>query len=229
MSAEACLFVDDVAHNCEGAAKDRHACSPLSRQRAGDLRDSPGCPRAELSPAGLAISCPSRRGPRCRVTASTASSIRRGGERRLRTRLQGIVFGDARHGLASSPRKPAASLSASRRYSPAKPKASIRKSRLGSGWPTRRCAGTGSQHREVMLVQLGERLRVVGLQFGVGNLDPGTDRLAEQLPAGLAADRVGDRAGVRLGLQNQEPCVAQSRGTVDGKAGRGMCRFAADG
>ena len=41
--AEACLFVDDVEVNCEGAAG-RDAGGPLPRQRAGDRRRSaPRC------------------------------------------------------------------------------------------------------------------------------------------------------------------------------------------
>ena len=53
----------------------------------------------------------------------------------------------------------------------------------------------GGEHRDVVLVELGDRLRVVGLELVVGDLvDPGAHRLAEQLAARLAADRVGDRA-----------------------------------
>jgi hypothetical protein len=53
----------------------------------------------------------------------------------------------------------------------------------------------GGEHREVVLVELGQRFRVVDLELAVGDLvDPAADGLAEQLAAGLAADRVGDRA-----------------------------------
>ena len=53
----------------------------------------------------------------------------------------------------------------------------------------------GGEHREVVLVELGQRFRVVDLELVVGDLvDPGADRLAEQLATGLAADRVGDCA-----------------------------------
>jgi hypothetical protein len=46
-----------------------------------------------------------------------------------------------------------------------------------------------------VLVELGDRLRVVDLELGLGDLVyPGADRLAEQLAASLAADGVGDRA-----------------------------------
>ena len=51
----------------------------------------------------------------------------------------------------------------------------------------------GGEHRDIVLVQLGDRQDVVGLQLVLGNLiDPGTDRLAQELAARLAADRVGD-------------------------------------
>ena len=51
----------------------------------------------------------------------------------------------------------------------------------------------GGEHREVVLVELGDRFRVVDLELGVGNLvDPGAHRLAQQLAAGLTTDRVGD-------------------------------------
>src|SRR6185437_5925230 len=50
----------------------------------------------------------------------------------------------------------------------------------------------GGEHREIVLVELRDRLRVVDLELGVGDLvDPGAHRLAEELAAGLTADRVG--------------------------------------
>ncbi len=56
-----------------------------------------------------------------------------------------------------------------------------------------------------MLVELGDGPRVVGLELVVGNLvDPGADRLAEQLPTGLAADRIGDRADGIGGIDEAE-------------------------
>src|SRR3954449_5175955 len=52
----------------------------------------------------------------------------------------------------------------------------------------------GGQHRDVVLVELGDRLRVVLLELLVGDLiDPGPYRFTEELAAGLAADGVGDR------------------------------------
>ena len=54
----------------------------------------------------------------------------------------------------------------------------------------------GGEHRDVVLVELADRLRVVGVELVVGNLvDPGADGLAEKLAAGLAADRVGYDSG----------------------------------
>ena len=48
--------------------------------------------------------------------------------------------------------------------------------------------------RDVVLIELGDGLRVVRLELVVGNLvHPRAHRLAEQLAARLAADRVGDR------------------------------------
>ena len=79
----------------------------------------------------------------------------------------------------------------------------------------------GGEHREVVLVELGERLRVVDLELGVGDLvDPGADRLAEQLAAGLAADRVGncaDRVGWVYEAEGHV-LVANLEAAVDGKA-----------
>ena len=45
MPAEACLFVDDVEVNCEGARRGRPARRPLPRQRAGDRGDPRGAGR----------------------------------------------------------------------------------------------------------------------------------------------------------------------------------------
>ena len=66
---------------------------------------------------------------------------------------------------------------------------------MGTGVADLERAVPGGEHREVVLVELGDRLRVVDLELGVGDLvDPGAHRLAEELATGLAADRVGDGA-----------------------------------
>ena len=81
----------------------------------------------------------------------------------------------------------------------------------------------GGEHRDVVLVELGDRLRVVGLELVVGDLvDPGADRLAEQLAARLAADRVGDRAD-RVGWVDEAEGHRLQRKIdrpQDGKTGR---------
>jgi hypothetical protein len=47
----------------------------------------------------------------------------------------------------------------------------------------------GGEHREVVLVELGDRLRVVDFELVVGDLiHPGAHRLAEELAACFAAN-----------------------------------------
>ncbi len=63
----------------------------------------------------------------------------------------------------------------------------------------------GGEHREVVLVQIGDGLRVVRGELALRNLvHPGADELAEQLPAGLAADRLRDHADGVLRLNEAE-------------------------
>src|SRR3954468_13254622 len=51
----------------------------------------------------------------------------------------------------------------------------------------------GGEHREVVLVELGDRLGVVDFELGLGDLvHPGAHRLPEELAASLTADRVGN-------------------------------------
>src|SRR4051812_49870644 len=86
----------------------------------------------------------------------------------------------------------------------------------------------GGEHREVVLVELGDRLRVVDLELGVGDLvDPGADRLAEELATGLATDRVGDGADRIGGIYKAEGhgLKANLEGSGDGKSGAGMPSF----
>jgi hypothetical protein len=55
------------------------------------------------------------------------------------------------------------------------------------------------EHREVVVVEVVDRLRVVDLELVVGNLvDPGVDDLPEQLTPSLAPERLRDDAN-RLG------------------------------
>src|ERR1700761_5305543 len=86
----------------------------------------------------------------------------------------------------------------------------------------------GGEHREVVLVELGDRLRVVDLELGVGDLvDPGAHRLAEELATGLAADRIGygaDRVAWIYEAEGHE-VIRNLEGVVDGKIARGGRRF----
>ena len=61
------------------------------------------------------------------------------------------------------------------------------------------------QHRQVVVVQVLNRLRVVDLQLVVRDLvDPRTDHLAEKLAPRLAADRLRHHADRLLGLDEAE-------------------------
>src|SRR3954452_6527735 len=61
------------------------------------------------------------------------------------------------------------------------------------------------EHREVVLVQVRHGLGVVRCQFGLRDLiDPGAHELAEELPAGLAADRFRDHADGVLRLNEAQ-------------------------
>ena len=61
------------------------------------------------------------------------------------------------------------------------------------------------QHRQVVLVEVGDGLDVLRLELALGDLvDPGPDELAEQLPARLAPDGFGDDADRVLGFDEAE-------------------------
>jgi hypothetical protein len=79
-----------------------------------------------------------------------------------------------------------------------------------------------SEHREVVLVEVGDRLGVMGRKLLLGDLiDPRVDELAEQLPARLAADGLGDHPDRVLGFDEAEGHSQRSltlRGK--GRAGR---------
>ena len=77
-----------------------------------------------------------------------------------------------------------------------------------------------------MLIEVGHCLGVVRRQLGLGNLvDPGAHELAEQLPAGLAADRLRDHADGVLRLNEAQwhfaahgtGCVGRHNGVVAGR------------
>src|SRR4029450_13942515 len=132
--------------------------------------------------------------------ASRQSSITRGGDSHSRTRSS-ARSSEMPSSKASSPRKPAAGFGAAGELerSPAviaeglegaHQEVAVRKrlAHLHRAVP-------GGQHRDVMLAELGDGLRVVLLELVVRNLvDPGAHRLAEQLAAGLTADGVGHRS-----------------------------------
>src|SRR5579875_899988 len=85
----------------------------------------------------------------------------------------------------------------------------------------------GGEERQVVLVEIGDRLGVVGFELRLGDLvHPGADDLAEDLPACLTAHRVGDdadgvlrfdeaeghgRAPVTRGIRIRAPQYAPSR------------------
>src|SRR4051794_2594065 len=61
------------------------------------------------------------------------------------------------------------------------------------------------EHRQVVVVELVDRLRVVRLELVVGNLvDPGADYLTKELAARLAADGLGHYANRFLRLDEAE-------------------------
>ena len=74
------------------------------------------------------------------------------------------------------------------------------------------------EHRQVVLVEVVDRLGVVGRQLLVGDLvDPRADELAQQLPASLAADGLGDDADGVLGLDEAQGHGVKVRARPDGK------------
>jgi hypothetical protein len=69
------------------------------------------------------------------------------------------------------------------------------------------------QHRQVVLVEVVDRLGVVRCQLLLGDLvDPRANQLAQQLPASLAPDRLGDDADGVLGLDEAQGHVREGTG-----------------
>src|SRR4051794_26848433 len=67
------------------------------------------------------------------------------------------------------------------------------------------CRVPGGKHREVVLVEVLDGLRVVHGQLVVGDLvDPRMHDLAQQLPTGLTTDRLGDYSDGLLGFDEAE-------------------------
>ena len=165
---------------------------PLPRHRPGDG----GAGRASsLSPGG-----PRRRargtrpGARSRVRArATAARSRAPAPRPRRPRTRPRRAGRRR------------SCSASRRFSPERLERADQEVLVGERRANFHRRVPRRQHREVVLVEVGHRLGVVRCQLGLGDLvDPGAHELAEQLTAGLAADRLRDHADGVLRLNEAQ-------------------------
>jgi hypothetical protein len=63
----------------------------------------------------------------------------------------------------------------------------------------------GGEHAEVVLVEVGDRLGVVGLEVGLGDLvHPGADELAEELAPRLASNGFGNDADRVPGFDEAE-------------------------
>ncbi len=186
MPAESCLFIDDLAPNCEGAR-----AVGLSAVHFRDNEQAIAEVRAALAQPALVVGA----GP-----VPDVELDRLDGEfhqarwrQQAEDQLQGVLLGDAgvHRLLAAEARGQLHRLAAVLAEGA---EGSHQEVAVGDRLADLERAVPGGEHREVVLVELGERLRVVRLQLVVGDLvDPGPHRLAEQLPAGLAADRVGDR------------------------------------
>ena len=124
-------------------------------------------------------------------TASLASSSSRSGESQPTTvsRASSSVSPSSR---TSSPRKPAASLRASRRCAE-RAEGAHQEVAVGDRLAEIHRAVPGGQQGEIVLVEVGERAGVLGFEFLFGDLvDPRTQGLSEDLATGLAADRFGN-------------------------------------
>src|SRR4051794_35509795 len=63
----------------------------------------------------------------------------------------------------------------------------------------------GGEHVQVVLVEVGDRLGVVGFEVGLGDLvDPGANELAEELPSRLATHGFGDDSDGITGLDEAQ-------------------------
>src|SRR4051794_31220511 len=87
----------------------------------------------------------------------------------------------------------------------------------------------GRQHRQVVVVELVDRLRVVRLELVLGDLvDPRADDLAEELTTRLTTDRLRDHADCFLWFDEAEghreplsPLRLRGRTAVEGTRGGG--------
>ena len=128
---------------------------------------------------------------------------------------------------ASSPRKPAAIFSASRRFSPSAGNAPTQELLVGDRHADLQRGVPRGEHRQVVLVEVGDRLGVVRRELLLRDLvHPRAHQLAEQLPARLAADGLGDHADGVLRLDEAERHAAE--GTATGGRNRRRSRTLRD-
>ena len=135
---------------------------------------------------------------------SAASSSARAGDSHGST--MSSAWSSAKPALnASSPRRPAAIFSASRRFSPSELNAADQEVLVRDRRADLHRRVPGGQHRQVVLVEVGDGLGVVRGELLVGDLvDPRAHQLAQQLAAGLAPDRFGDDADGVLRLDETQ-------------------------
>src|SRR5207247_110474 len=119
-------------------------------------------------------------------------------------RLEGLLLGDPRveRLLAAEARRDL------QRLAPVLPQARERVDEevaVGDRLTDRERGVPGREHRQVGLVEVGDRLGVVRLEVAIGDLvDPGPHELANELAPGLAPDRLGDDADRVLGFDEAE-------------------------
>ena len=135
---------------------------------------------------------------------SCASSIARSRERQGST-VSSACSSETPAWKASSPRKPAAIFSASRRFSPRLEKTPDEEVRVGDRLADLQRGVPGGEQVQVVLVEVGDRLGVVDGQLLVGDVvDPRAHDLADELTASLAADGLGDHADCVLRLDEAQ-------------------------
>ena len=113
---------------------------------------------------------------------------------------------------ASSPRRPAAIFSASRRFSPSEREGADQEVLVRDRRADLHRRVPRGQHRQVVLVEVIDRLGVVRRELLLGDLvDPRAHQLAQQLATRLAPDRLGDDADGVLRLDETQWHDARAR------------------
>src|SRR5687768_18327504 len=88
----------------------------------------------------------------------------------------------------------------------------------------------GGQHREIIVIEVVHRLRVVDHQLVVWNLvHPRGHHLTEELQASLTSNRLGNDANGLLGLDEAQWHGAKVGGAPDGMAHRPTPRYGCGG